>query len=262
MNARRMPRDHVRPYRLQQVVLRFRRTRGPRLQATSAPALAQAFQHLTTEPRESLWGFYVSPANEVIVYERISTGSLLGTGAEPAEVARTALVAGACTVILLHSHPAGNPEPSPEDRRFTREIEGALRLFGILLGDHIIVAPGGRFYSFYEHHELPTPAPLPATGETAHSCYSVSWSHGGDAQEPVIEQAALTPRQAEALRRHLRNQAAAGHVRLPAVVPLRSVPLSCKNLLRQYPILRSTRNPSLPLEILDGTRARNAHTTR
>jgi RadC-like JAB domain-containing protein len=262
VSARKVPRDHVRPYRLQQVTLRLRRSQGPRLPATSAAALARAFQHLATEPRESLWGFYVSPANEVIVYERISTGGLLGTGAEPAEVTRTALLAGACTVILLHNHPAGNPEPSGEDRRFTREIEEALRLFDIRLGDHIILAPGGHFYSFYEHHELPTPAPPRDTRDATQSLYTVSWSRGVHGEELVIEQAALTPRQADALRRHLHNQAAAGHLCLPAVVPFRSVPLSCKHLLRQYPILRFTRNPSLPLEILDAARTRNTHTAR
>jgi hypothetical protein len=121
-----MPRDHVRPYRLQRVALPLRRGQGPRLQATSAAGLARAFQHLATAPRESRWRG-VSPTSGFIVYERISSGGLLGSGAEPAEVTRTTLLAGAYTVILLHEHPAGSPEPSPEDCRFTRETEEALR---------------------------------------------------------------------------------------------------------------------------------------
>ncbi len=121
-----MPRDHIRPYRLQQVALRLRRSQGPRPQATSAAGLARAFQPLATAPRESRWRG-VSPTSGFIVYERISSGGLLGSGAEPAEVTRTTQLSGACAVILLHKHPSGNPEPSPEDCRFTRETEEALR---------------------------------------------------------------------------------------------------------------------------------------
>ncbi len=104
------------------MALQLRRSRGPSLQGKSATDLAKAFQHLATEPRESLWATYVSQANEVTAYERIWTGGLLDTGAEPAEVTRTALLAGDCMVVLINKQPARNLEPSPEGRRFTREL--------------------------------------------------------------------------------------------------------------------------------------------
>lgn len=253
----------IQPYRLQEVALRLHRTPGrSQLKATSPKHLAKVFAHLTLEPRESLWGLYISPAKEVIVYERMSTGGLCNTGAEPAEVTRTALLTGACIVILLHNHPGGNPEPSQADVQFTREMEEALRLFDIQLGDHIILGSAGRFYSFYEHHDLPTPAVIEETRRATRAIYAVTWTPADSPRKPVIDHVALTPRQAAGLQRKLTNYASSETLQQPAVVPMRCVPLSCKNLLRLYPLLRSAKNPLLPLEIKNGTCIRNTKPRR
>ena len=51
-----------------------------------------------------------------------------------------ALKSKAAAVVLAHNHPDGVALPSREDEAFTRKAQDALRLMGIGMLDHIIVA--------------------------------------------------------------------------------------------------------------------------
>ena len=42
-------------------------------------------------------------------------------------------------MILVHNHPSGDPQPSQQDIRLTREIIEAARPLGISVHDHVIV---------------------------------------------------------------------------------------------------------------------------
>ena len=55
----------------------------------------------------------------------------------PRELFLEALRRNAVSIILLHNHPSGDPEPSKEDIRITGRIYEAARLIGIELLDHI-----------------------------------------------------------------------------------------------------------------------------
>ena len=46
----------------------------------------------------------------------------------------------AASIILLHNHPSGNPEPSTEDIQVTRQLCEAGKIMGIPVHDHIIIA--------------------------------------------------------------------------------------------------------------------------
>jgi len=66
-------------------------------------------------------------------------GTVLTVSVRPAEVFREAVVLEATGVILVHNHPSGDPTPSPDDIRVTKELAAAGRLLGIDLVDHVIV---------------------------------------------------------------------------------------------------------------------------
>jgi len=52
----------------------------------------------------------------------------------------------AASIILVHNHPSGNPEPSKMDIEVTKQIYQAGEILGIKLLDHIIIA-GDKFKS-------------------------------------------------------------------------------------------------------------------
>ncbi|MEI9966921.1 MAG: JAB domain-containing protein [Candidatus Moraniibacteriota bacterium] len=69
----------------------------------------------------------------------MSTGTLDTTSVHPREVFRAAVVASASAVILMHNHPSGDPTPSQEDIKVTRELVQAGQVMRIDVLDHVIV---------------------------------------------------------------------------------------------------------------------------
>jgi DNA repair protein RadC len=79
-------------------------------------------------------------ANRLIKEVSVSEGTLDASIVHPRDVFREALLEPAAGIILIHNHPSGNPSPSEEDLRITKQLVEAGRLLGIRVYDHIIVA--------------------------------------------------------------------------------------------------------------------------
>lgn len=79
-------------------------------------------------------------ANRLIKDVTISEGTLEASIVHPRDVFREALLEPAAGIILIHNHPSGNPSPSEEDLRITKQLIEAGRLLGIKVYDHIILA--------------------------------------------------------------------------------------------------------------------------
>jgi len=79
-------------------------------------------------------------ANRLIKEAPISEGTLDASIVHPRDVFREALLEPAAGIILIHNHPSGNPSPSEEDLRITKQLVEAGRLLGIKVYDHIILA--------------------------------------------------------------------------------------------------------------------------
>ena len=86
-------------------------------------------------------------ANRLIKEVPISEGTLDASIVHPRDVFREALLEPAAGVILIHNHPSGNPNPSEEDIRITKQLVEAGRILGIRVYDHIILA-GESYRSF------------------------------------------------------------------------------------------------------------------
>lgn len=80
---------------------------------------------------------------------QLTSGTLTASLVHPREVFKAAIDHRAASVIVVHNHPSGNPEPSREDVEVTRQLVAAGKTLGITLHDHIIVA-GNRFVSLAE----------------------------------------------------------------------------------------------------------------
>ena len=80
--------------------------------------------------------------------ELVSLGTLNASLVHPREVYRRAIKAGASALIIGHSHPSGDCEPSEDDVSLTRRLVEAGKIIGIEILDHIIV--GNTTLSFKE----------------------------------------------------------------------------------------------------------------
>ncbi len=72
----------------------------------------------------------------------VSIGCLDSTVGHFREVFRTAIVAAASAVILMHQHPSGDPSASEADLRITRDLIRAGQLLKIDVLDHVIMGAG------------------------------------------------------------------------------------------------------------------------
>jgi DNA repair protein RadC len=70
----------------------------------------------------------------------ITRGILNASLVHPREVFLAAITAGAAAVVLVHNHPSGVPDPSPDDRAVTEQLVAAGRLLDIPIHDHLISA--------------------------------------------------------------------------------------------------------------------------
>ena len=85
--------------------------------------------------------------NRIIKDILISQGSLTASIVHPREVLKPAIQASAASVIFIHNHPSGDPEPSTDDIEITNRLCRSCSIMGINLLDHIIIAENG-YYSF------------------------------------------------------------------------------------------------------------------
>lgn len=77
--------------------------------------------------------------NKIISMEEISIGSLNSSIVHPREVFNIAIKKSANSIILLHNHPSGDPNPSKEDINVTFRLINAGEILGIKVLDHIII---------------------------------------------------------------------------------------------------------------------------
>lgn len=87
--------------------------------------------------------------NAIIREEIISQGTLNSTIVHAREVFKIAIAESAASIILLHNHPSGNPEPSTEDILLTRELINAGKILNIKVFDHLIIA-GETYRSLFK----------------------------------------------------------------------------------------------------------------
>lgn len=85
--------------------------------------------------------------NMLISCEEIGRGTLGEANVSVRAIVEMALKRNAAAVILAHNHVDGFAIPSHADQHATRQIYDALKLVGIMMADHIVVA-GDDFVSF------------------------------------------------------------------------------------------------------------------
>jgi DNA repair protein RadC len=93
--------------------------------------------------REELRVLLLNAKNGVIRQSTVYVGNVSAALVRVAELFRDAVRAHAAGLIVVHNHPSGDPEPSPDDLHLTAEAIAAGRLLDIPLLDHVILATDG-----------------------------------------------------------------------------------------------------------------------
>lgn len=99
--------------------------------------------------QEELFIICLSKANGIKNIHFIGLGSDDAVCISSKVIAKQAVLDMACGVILIHTHPSGNPRPSPADIKQTERVRQGLNYFDILLLDHLVLGDG-CYYSFSE----------------------------------------------------------------------------------------------------------------
>ena len=77
--------------------------------------------------------------NRLVGQRVIYQGTVSSTEVRTAEVLRPAVNEAVPRIIVVHNHPSGAAEPSPEDVALTRRLVQAAELLGIELLDHVVI---------------------------------------------------------------------------------------------------------------------------
>ena len=134
-----------------------RRTRvvvGRPLLGTPAAVVAYCAPLIAHHDREHFWMLALDTKNRLIRHVEVSVGIVDATIVHPREVYKDAIRLSASSIVVVHNHPSGDPQPSRADIRLTRRLSEAGEVVGIALVDHVIVSPSGVSYSLREHGEL------------------------------------------------------------------------------------------------------------
>jgi DNA repair protein RadC len=89
--------------------------------------------------QEHLYVMLLSTRNHILGTRLVYKGNISSSEVRTAEVFKPAIRENAASIIVAHNHPSGDPSPSPDDVRVTRDIVEAGQLLGVDVLDHVIV---------------------------------------------------------------------------------------------------------------------------
>lgn len=93
-------------------------------------------------PQETFAVLGLDARQRVRMVQTVAVGTLAQVDVHPREVFRPLVRAGMHSVVLVHNHPSGEPDPSAADIELTQRLHEVGVLVGIAVVDHVVVAVG------------------------------------------------------------------------------------------------------------------------
>lgn len=103
---------------------------------------------------ETLHVLALNTRRKVVGHYLVATGTADTLLVHPREVFRTAIVANAAAILLVHNHPSGDPTPSEADIKVTRDLIRAGQVIKIDVLDHIVIGHPNNTPPFTSLREL------------------------------------------------------------------------------------------------------------
>jgi DNA repair protein RadC len=95
-------------------------------------------------PVEEVRVLFLNAKNMLLANEAMWRGSVDEASVHVREVISRAIALGATAIIIVHNHPSGDPSPSSQDIRLTKDLIDAGRHMRVTVHDHVIVGSQGR----------------------------------------------------------------------------------------------------------------------
>ena len=130
----------------------FREKEDEETYINSTEDIVKECSNLKDLKKESFVLLCLDGRNRLLRKETVSIGTLNASLVHPREVFKPAIEMSAASVIIVHNHPSGDPEPSREDIKVSNQIVEAGEILGIPVVDHVII--GDRAYSFKDKGQI------------------------------------------------------------------------------------------------------------
>jgi DNA repair protein RadC len=93
---------------------------------------------------EKFWVLCLNRKGRLIKRVEITSGIATACLAHPREVFREAIRESAVSIVCVHNHPSGDPQPSAQDMHMTRQLREAAKTMAIDLIDHLVLGQANR----------------------------------------------------------------------------------------------------------------------
>ncbi len=97
--------------------------------------------------KEKFKVLFLGPKNQIMEEKTVFEGTVDTSVVYPREIVKEALKCNASSLIFVHNHPSGDPQPSMSDRGITRDLVFAANIMQLRVLDHIIIG-NNCYFSF------------------------------------------------------------------------------------------------------------------
>ncbi len=105
------------------------------------------FHALRDLKKETFKVLFLDAKNQILEEKTLFEGTIDSSVVYPREIIKDALRYEATSLIFVHNHPSGDPEPSVCDKEITKELVFAARLMQLKVLDHIVIG-NNCYFSF------------------------------------------------------------------------------------------------------------------
>jgi len=109
--------------------------------STAEKAVSYMQKAFDTRPlQEQLFVILLNTQLRAIGRHLVAIGSVNSCVCNPADIFRSAILAGASSFITIHNHPSGSSKPSEEDLQMAQQLQKVGEMMHITMSDFLIIA--------------------------------------------------------------------------------------------------------------------------
>lgn len=110
---------------------------------TNPGVAAELCKHMAFYDQEHMMVLALSATNKLLAVFEAYIGGTAHIAMQARHLIKVPLLTGAPAAIIIHNHPSGSQEPSPDDRTTCNAVEKAFECIGIVMLDCLVVASSG-----------------------------------------------------------------------------------------------------------------------